>query len=329
MSFYIDVFGYCNLRCPSCPVGNWTDDPAVFHHGLMTSEMLSAILDKATKECRVRSVGLFNWTEPLLHPKIHELISLVRSRGLHCGISSNLNTLRSPDLLMQASPDWMRVSVSGFTQETYVRGHKGGNIEKVKANMRRLVEAKRETGATTDLELYFHKYVDNEHEEEMMREYAESLGYGFASGWAVMMPLEKTLTYANPREPHATLTDEDHAIMGRLALKMDQALAVSSKHNVTSCSLQDNFVSIDVNGNASLCCGCMASEENTIGSYLSMPIEQLQSARRSHALCGPCMKHGIPVIAEYLDPAFDQIGKQERARYRDEAGRHIERQSQS
>jgi hypothetical protein len=21
-SFYIDIFGYCNLRCPTCPVGN-------------------------------------------------------------------------------------------------------------------------------------------------------------------------------------------------------------------------------------------------------------------------------------------------------------------
>jgi hypothetical protein len=47
----------------------------------------------------------------------------------------------------------------------------------------------------------------------------------------------------------------------------------------------------------------------------------LQSARRSHSLCGPCMKHGIPVIADYLDPAFDQIGEQERARYRVAASR--------
>ena len=68
MAFYIDVFGFCNLRCPSCPVGNWSDDPAVFHHGLMSKELLGAILDKAMRECRVRSVGLFNWTEPLLHP---------------------------------------------------------------------------------------------------------------------------------------------------------------------------------------------------------------------------------------------------------------------
>ena len=98
MGNYIDVFGYCNLRCPSCPVGNWSDDPAVFHHGLMTEELLGEILDKARRECKIKSVGLFNWTEPLLHPTIHDMISVVRSRGLKCGISSNLNILRRPDL---------------------------------------------------------------------------------------------------------------------------------------------------------------------------------------------------------------------------------------
>ena len=70
-----------------------------------------------------------NWTEPLLHPQIHELIGAVRARGVHCSISTSLNVLRAPDLLMQANPDWLRVSVSGFTQEIYARGHKADDIE--------------------------------------------------------------------------------------------------------------------------------------------------------------------------------------------------------
>jgi pyruvate-formate lyase-activating enzyme len=315
MTYYIDVFGYCNLRCPSCPVGNWTDDPAVFHHGLMTEELLGDILDKATRECRVKSVGLFNWTEPLLHPKIHDMISVVRSRGLKCGLSSNLNILRRPDLLMKANPDWFRVSVSGFTQALYVRGHKAGDIEKVKVNMRRLAEAKRETGAITDLELYFHRYVDNESEEAPMKAYAESLGYRFTAGWATMMPLEKVLTIADPASPRATLTSEDQSILDRLAIKVDQAIAVTSKRKVTSCSLQDDYVVLDVNGNATLCCACMGSDSNTIGNYLTMPIDAIQSARRSHPLCKPCMSFGIPSLNEG-GPELEDIGRRERARYR-------------
>src|SRR5262245_12655147 len=63
-SFYIDIFGYCNLRCPTCPVGNWEDDASVFHHGMMSRAFLETILDKAKAECTIAGVALFNWTEP-------------------------------------------------------------------------------------------------------------------------------------------------------------------------------------------------------------------------------------------------------------------------
>jgi hypothetical protein len=165
------------------------------------------------------------------------------------------------------------------------------------------------------MELYFHKYADNESEEAPMKAYAESLGYRFATGWATMMPLEKTLTIADPANPRATLTTEDHAILDRLAVKVDQAIALTSKRPVTSCSLQDDYVVIDVNGNTTLCCACMASEQNTIGSYLDMPIDAIQSARHSHPLCKPCMSFGIPALNDG-GPEVEDIGTRERARYR-------------
>ena len=314
-SFYIDVFGYCNLRCPTCPVGNWEDDPAVFHHGLMSKTFLEAILDKAMRECIVAGVGLFNWTEPLLHPRIHELIATVRSRGIHCSISTTLNVLRDPDLLMRASPDWLRVSVSGFAQEVYSRGHRGGDIEKVKTNMRRLADAKRSTGATTDMEVYFHKYVDNEADEAPMKAFAGALGYRFVTDWALMMPLEKTLTIADPSNPRATLTRDDHATIDRLALKTAQALALSSKHPVTSCSLRDDFIVLDVNANTTLCCTCLASKANTVGNFLSTPIDAIQSARRSHPLCRPCMSLGFPLLANFAVDGLNEIAQRERAAF--------------
>jgi pyruvate-formate lyase-activating enzyme len=319
-SFYIDIFGYCNLRCPTCPVGNWEDDASVFHHGVMSRALLETILDKAKAECSIAGVALFNWTEPLLHPAVHELIGVVRSRAIHCAISTNLNVLRDPDLLMQTNPDWLRVSVSGFTQEVYARGHAAGDVEVVKTNMRRLAEAKARTGATTDLELYFHKYVDNEADEAPMRAYAEALGYRFASDWALMMPLEKTLTIADPANPRATLTRADHATIGRLALKTADALAVTSKHKVTSCSLQEDFIVLDVNGNVILCCTCLASQANTIGCYLTMPIEAIQSARRSHPMCKPCMSVGFPLLANYAVEGLDNLALRERAAFGSAAG---------
>lgn len=281
----------------------------------MSKSVLEAILDKAMAECVVAGVALFNWTEPLLHPELPELITAVRSRGIHCSISTNLNLLRWPERLMEANPDWLRVSVSGFTQEIYARGHAGGNIDTVKANMRRLADAKQTTGATTDIEVYYLKYVDNEADEAPMQAYAEALGYRFHADWALMMPLEKVLTIAQPERPRATLTSQDHATLGRLALKTKTAIALSSGQPVTSCSLRDNYVVLDVEGRAMLCCTCLGGGVNAIGGFLSTPLAAIQAAKRVHPMCTPCMQLGLPVLANYAVDGLDEIAIRERAAF--------------
>jgi hypothetical protein len=75
--FYIDVFSYCNLRCPSCLVGARYGELSDWPRGLMSPELLGQILDKAVGECRISAVGLYNWTEPLLHPRIADLVRVV------------------------------------------------------------------------------------------------------------------------------------------------------------------------------------------------------------------------------------------------------------
>lgn len=62
-AFNIDVVSSCNLRCPSCPQGFVGDSNN--NQGLMTPEDLKTILEKAVDECKVESVSLFNWGEPL------------------------------------------------------------------------------------------------------------------------------------------------------------------------------------------------------------------------------------------------------------------------
>src|SRR5437763_15875456 len=82
--FYIDVFSYCNLRCPSCLVGARYGALSEWPRGLMSQDLLGRILDKAVGECRIEAVGLYNWTEPLLHPEIASLVRAVKWRGLVC-----------------------------------------------------------------------------------------------------------------------------------------------------------------------------------------------------------------------------------------------------
>ena len=131
MIIYVDVVGRCNLKCPSCPSGNTAHNNHV--GGAMWTSLLSDILKKAVAESDANTVGLYNWTEPLLHPQIGSLIKIVKSYGLGCLVSSNLNLSKNIEQVVEAVPDFLRVTVSGFTNGVYQKQHAGGDIEKVKA----------------------------------------------------------------------------------------------------------------------------------------------------------------------------------------------------
>jgi hypothetical protein len=105
--FIIDVIGVCNLRCPSCPVGNYSEikQPS----GMMEPSLLEAILRKATGECRVGYACLYNWSEPLLHPQLPEMVRIVRDCDLKCGLPRVASELDYPVII----PNWDNTPRSG------------------------------------------------------------------------------------------------------------------------------------------------------------------------------------------------------------------------
>ena len=287
--FYIDVFSYCNLRCPSCLVGARYGELSEWPRGLMSPDLLGRILDKALRECRIEAVGLYNWTEPLLHPEIAALVRAVKSRGLVCSLSSNLNLLREPEALLAAHPDYLRVSVSGFTQEIYARGHREGDIEQVKHNMQRLAAAHGAVRSNTHVEVYYHRYADNSHELPLMAEFAGSLGFHFASTLAYVTTVEKIIAIAQGEQ-----TAEDVALLARLAVPLDRALAITSTFHRHSCHLLEDIIVLDVEGNAMLCCGSSMAAANRIGKFLDLPLGEVQRRRRAMSLCASCLSLGLP-----------------------------------
>lgn len=315
INLYIDSFSHCNLRCPSCAVGNIEGNNTVTK-GLLTPELLATILEKALAEMKLTSVGLYNWTEPFLNPHLPDLIRVVKDYDQWCALSTNLNVLRNPDELFEAKPDWLRVSVSGFDQDTYVKAHVGGDIEDVKRNMILLAESRDRCGATTDIEVFFHKYVDNQEDEEMMKRFSESLGFKFVSAWAYMMPVEKVLAYVDPNFTDITLNDADLGIFDRLALETNEAVAVSSSHKLTSCSLQEEMVTMDVEGNVMLCCAASGKESNILCRFLDHSFADIQEMKHNHSLCGPCLKVSLPVLYGHMDSRFEEIGRRVRNAWR-------------
>jgi MoaA/NifB/PqqE/SkfB family radical SAM enzyme len=300
----VDIVGTCNLRCPSCPVGNSPELRG--RSGLMSRELLVAILDKALEECELTYVGLFNWTEPFLHPRLPEMIRTVRERGLPCALSSNLNVTCDFGEVLRADPTSIRVSLSGFRQETYGRTHRRGNIGRVKENMRALAKAKRETASKVDLYVMFHRYVGNHADEAEMRKLADELGFRFEAVWAYLMPLEKNLALLGEGNTGAVVTEADRELVKTLALPPTTASAIAKRHQERACALQTERLAIDHEGKVQLCCATYDRASYSIADFVRTPLADIQKARRRHSLCASCTKHGLHVVAVYGAEEFEK-----------------------
>jgi len=171
----VDVSSTCNLKCPYCPTGN-----------RRPSGRSSSLIDVAAVQSLIHEMGdylvtanLYNWGEPLLHPHIAEMVSLFHERGIATILSSNLNTQNRKVLedLCDAGLDLLVVSLSGATQETYERYHRGGQLELVKENTQHLMAYRKRRGAKRPfVEWKYLVFNHNAHEVAHARRMARTLG---------------------------------------------------------------------------------------------------------------------------------------------------------
>lgn len=135
----IDVTNACNLRCPGCPTGLGLVGRK---KSMLKSDDLQKVLDQTADYLLV--AHLYNWGETLLHPHVGEIVRMVHERRIFTSISSHLS-LNDPDRveeICESGLDHLIVSVDGATQKTYQQYRRGGNLELVLQNIRRIVEYK-------------------------------------------------------------------------------------------------------------------------------------------------------------------------------------------
>ena len=283
----IDIISVCGLSCPSCPMGSGWGGRDGWPKGVMSKELLGRIIDKAKDEFQINKVELFNWTDPFLHPDLPSMVNEVSKRNIQCAVSTNLNKMRDPVALLAAKPSLLFVSLSGFSQGVYSRGHKGGDIETVKENMKKLSAAYKETDSTTKMMCVYHVYNDNHHEIKLMKQFAESLGFLMFPVRACMMGVEKVIGMYND---YSFGSDDDRKLDQRLTFGVRKGLKLTSRTPRTDCYLLESQVVIDVAGDVKLCCSSTLDRSNTICSFIDTPFNKIQELRRQHSLCQPCMK---------------------------------------
>lgn len=172
---YIDPINICNLRCPLCPTGQGI----MPSQGKMPFETFVRIFDQF-KAYNIYRVYLYNWGEPLLHPDIYHMIRYVSSRGVMTIMSTNLNApinAESAAEMVESHLAYLNISMDGFTQSTYEKYRVRGNLDRVMANLRLLVETKRRLQSNLPcLAVQSIAFSHNEHELQQVREFAQQIG---------------------------------------------------------------------------------------------------------------------------------------------------------
>ncbi|CAG0935643.1 Putative mycofactocin radical SAM maturase MftC [Thermoflexales bacterium] len=172
--YTIDPLNVCNLRCPLCPTGLGT---LKRERGKMKLADFQTIIDQIAPYALL--VELYNWGEPFLHPDIFQMIQYASRKRIAVRLSSNLNhfTPEMAEKAVRVGLDALIVDVDGATEEVYQKYRKNGELKKVLANLRTLVETKKRLGSRKPF-IVFRTLINryNEHQIEDLRALSQEIG---------------------------------------------------------------------------------------------------------------------------------------------------------
>src|SRR5262245_13773969 len=127
----------CNLYCPMCPRHIYT-----FDNENMDFELFKRIV----QDCKdsVEFVWPYGIGEPMLHPKIFEMIRITREAGIRTGMSTNATMLddRRSEMLLDAGLDYAIFAFDGATKQTYEKYRTGASFEKTRDNILQFLKRK-------------------------------------------------------------------------------------------------------------------------------------------------------------------------------------------
>lgn len=195
-SLSIEPTTSCNLRCPECPSGLRSFTRPT---GMLNVDHACRWIDELAPW--LTYVNLYFQGEPLLHPKLDQLMAHCHRQGIYSSTSTNAHHLTEAKCraLIDAGLSRLIVSIDGLTQETYASYRVGGTLSKVMEGTRNMVEAKRQRGRGPHLVWQFLVVGPNEHELPDLLEAASECGVDEVE--------IKTAQLDDPQDGHPLLTE--------------------------------------------------------------------------------------------------------------------------
>ena len=183
---YIEATSACNLSCSMCFRHGWIDEKI----GTMASDVVDQLLATSQNLPELRQVMFSGMGEPLLHPRVGEMIASFHNRGIRTELLTNGTMLTQGriQMLMDSGLDMLWVSVDGFDRKSYEKVHIGSRFDLITQNLDAFNELRR----SCELGITFVIMKDNVNEIAHINKFADRYGVDMIN-----------LSYAIPGEPIA------------------------------------------------------------------------------------------------------------------------------
>src|SRR4051812_32830939 len=86
----IEPVGQCNLRCQMCPIQFRTDGPPHGPPAFMEFGVFTRLIDQFVG---VRELPLQGLGEPMMHPRLFDMVAYAAGKGIRVSTNSNLTLL--------------------------------------------------------------------------------------------------------------------------------------------------------------------------------------------------------------------------------------------
>jgi radical SAM protein with 4Fe4S-binding SPASM domain len=136
----VEPSNVCNLGCSLCLSASFNHERKA---ALLPFEVFRKFIDEIGDTLLL--MIFWNWGEPFLNPDAIKMIAYATSKGVLVHTSTNGNVVFSDEMadrIVQSKLTSMIFAVDGATQETYSKYRAGGNLERVKQNIRTVIKAK-------------------------------------------------------------------------------------------------------------------------------------------------------------------------------------------
>jgi MoaA/NifB/PqqE/SkfB family radical SAM enzyme len=284
MIFY-EISGVCNAKCPYCLNGRYKRNSGEF----VSPELFDKTL-RVIKENQLLGeggfIGLYNWGEPFLHPRLGELLRIINDYGLGYSFSTNASKIPSIDRNFVSGLRLIDFSLPGFSQAAYDRIH-GFDFKIIIANIKEIVRQCRYHGYRGRFYLSFHVYQFNLEEMRACESFANRLGIIFAPYFAILNNWYHINAYLDNRLDDGLLKKVSQDLF---LFDLDKKIATSPQNY--RCP-QYEILAIDETSRVQLCCQVPKDDGFYCGDLLSNSLSQIVENRLKSSVCRDCLARGL------------------------------------